>query len=357
MNVASKHLRMADAEALGAFCTSVFAAAGADAASSSALGKALLHGSVHGVDSHGVRLLPHYVTALRGGRLNNTPKPRFTRTRAATGLLDGDHAQGALPTYLAAREAVTLARETGTGAVGIFNSSHFGPAGAYAMEIVASGMIGLVFGNSDAFVRLHDGAARFHGTNPIAMAAPTGAANPWLFDMATSAITYNRVRLSAATGTALPQGVASDAHGRETIDAANADMLAPFGADFGYKGAGLAGMSSVLAAILTGGGLDHELLPMGGPDFSTPRGLGAFVIAIDPEAFVGAQAFIATMGLYLESLRGSPALAGAQVMAPGDREWVEAARRRQYGVPIDGETASAFCDLADRFGLEVPFTD
>ena len=340
---------------LSAFCLAALRAAGADEATAEACRDSMMHGSLHGVDSHGVRLLPHYVQALRGGRLNAAPRPRFERTAAAAGLVHGDNAQGALPTYLAAEQACHLAAAAGVGAVGVRDSSHFGPAGAYAIRIAERGMIGLVFGNSDAFVRLHEGAARFHGTNPIAMAAPVPGSDPWLFDMATSAIPFNRVRLYASTGQLLPDGVASDAAGRDIQTPDAVEMLAPLGGAFGYKGAGLAGMAEILAAVLTGGGLSPDLLPMGGPDFATPRGLGAFVIALDPRAFAGADAIARSMARYLMLLRASPTVEGGRVMAPGDREWAERDRRRQAGIPLDPDTATAFRQLATETGAALPF--
>ena len=33
-----------------------------------------MHASRHGVDSHGVRLAPHYARALRGGRVDGRPR-------------------------------------------------------------------------------------------------------------------------------------------------------------------------------------------------------------------------------------------------------------------------------------------
>ncbi len=342
---------------LRTFCLSVMRATEVQGASAIACADSILHGSLHGVDSHGVRLLPHYVTAWQGGRLNRAPRPRFDRRAPSAGLMHGDHAQGALPAYLAADAACALASECGVGAVGIRDSSHFGPAGAYALRIAQRGAVGLVFGNSDAFVRLHDGAARFHGTNPIAMAAPVAGADPWLFDMATSAIPYNRVRLCASTGQALPDAVASDALGRDTPDPAAVEMLAPLGGAYGYKGAGLAGMAEILSAVLTGGGLSADLLPMGGPDFATPRGLGAFVVALDPAAFAGAEAVARSMARYLDLLRGSPAVPGGRVMAPGDREWAERDRRLRDGIPLDPDTAAAFRDLSRTTGTPLPFDD
>lgn len=357
MSTEQASFRTAVPAALKRFCSDTFSAAGADEASSVALSAALMHASIHGVDSHGVRLLPHYVGALKGGRLNGNPVLHFRQTRSGSGMLNANHAQGALATYRAAEKALGLAKTNGVGAVGVFNSSHFGAAGAYALQICKAGMIGLVFGNSDAFVRLHSGSARFHGTNPIAMATPVGDGDPWLLDMATSAVPFNRVQHFAATGRSLPAGVASDAQGRETLNPSTIEMLAPLGAGFGFKGAGLAGMAQILAAALTGGGLDHELLPMEGPDFETPRALGAFVLAIDPDAFVGAQDMAETMARYVVALRASPAMKGAAVMAPGDREWIEARKRQTEGVPVDLETATALDILAERFGLQSPFSD
>jgi LDH2 family malate/lactate/ureidoglycolate dehydrogenase len=132
-------------------------------------------------------------------------------------------------------------------------------------------------------------------------------------------------------------------------------MLAPLGGGFGYKGAGLAGMAEILAAVLTGGGLSPDLLPMGGPDFATPRGLGAFVLALDPAAFVGAEAMARAIARYLEALRASSAVPGGRVMAPGDREWAERDRRIREGIPLDPDTVAAFRALAVDIGTRLPF--
>jgi len=335
---------------LETFCHAALAAVGADAATARDCTSSIMHGSLHGVESHGVRLLPHYVKALQGGRLNKTPELRFTQTRPGSGLLDGDNAQGARATYAAIDHACDLARVAGVGAVGITQSSHFGPAGAYSLRAAQRGMLALVTCNSDSFVRLHDGAQRFHGTNPISVACPAPE-NPWLLDMATSAVPYNRVELYRSLDRPLPDGVASDATGADTTDPHMADMLAPLGGAFGFKGAALGGVAEVLSAVLTGMGLSADLAPMGGPDFATPRGLGAFVIVLDPDAFAGAGIVQAGVTRYLSLLRASPARPGTTVMAPGDREWAEAARRRAEGVPLDPITATSFADLARTLNL------
>ena len=336
------------------FCRAVFLAAGTDEATADAATRAMMHGSRLGVDSHGVRLLDHYVATMLGGRVNKQPNITVTQSVLAVASLDADHGHGALAAYRAMDKAIELSETCGIGAVSIRNSSHFGPAGAYALAAAEKGYIGAAFCNSDSFVRLHDGAMRFHGTNPIAFAVPVAGQKPWLLDMATSAIPYNRVKLYQSLGRDLPEGVASDIEGHNVRDPAQAEMLAPVGGEFGFKGAALGGLVEILSAVLSGMRLSFDILPMNGPDFSTPRQLGAFVLAMKPGAFVPEDVFTAGMQHYVETLRSSPPREGMRVMAPGDREWVVAEEREKRGVPLDPATREAFARLGERYGLKVP---
>lgn len=342
---------------LDRFCRDALAAAGADQATVDAAARAMMHASRLGVDSHGVRLLPHYATVLVAGRVNPRPAMKMTARFGAVASLDADNGHGALATYTAMEHAVRLAGQSGIGAVAVTRSSHFGPAGAYALAAAEAGFIGLATCNADSIVRLHDGAARFHGTNPIACGAPVRDGRPWLLDMATSAVPYNRVRLYRSLGRPLPSGVASTADGRDTVDAADAEMLAPIGGEYGFKGAGLAGLLEIFSAVLTGATLSVDLQRMAGPDLTTPRNLGAFVMAIRPDAFVDADTFEDGLNRYLERLRASPARTGGRVMAPGDREWAEAEKRDVEGIPLDPVTVADFETLAEKFGLAPPFQD
>jgi LDH2 family malate/lactate/ureidoglycolate dehydrogenase len=341
--------------ALAQFCEAAFLAVGADAETARDATRSMIHGSLHGVDSHGVRLLTYYIDVLAGGEVACAPVLTFKQIKPGTGLLDAGHAQGARATYRALDLAIEMAAVQGIAAVGIQNSSHFGPAGAYAWAAAERGYVALIVANSDSFVRLHDGAERFHGTNPIAVGVPTGEANPWLLDMATSAVPYNRVELYRSLGVELPVGVASDTAGEDVLDPSLVAMLAPVGGAFGFKGAALGGVAEIFSAALTGMRLSPEIPFMGGENHSEPREMGAFVIVMDPEGFVGGVMLRAIMQRYLAALRSSPPRTGCRVLAPGDREWEEAARRRVEGVPLDPVTVEGFEGLAARFGLALPW--
>ncbi|SCY19002.1 Malate/lactate/ureidoglycolate dehydrogenase, LDH2 family [Microvirga guangxiensis] len=319
--------------------------AGADEASAAAAARAMMHASRLGIDSHGVRLTPFYAECLRSGQINGSPAFTIKRTAAGTSMLDADHGLGHAAAYAGMEEACRIAKESGVGAVGITHSTHYGAAGAYALAGAEAGFIALSTTNADSLVAFHGGKTRFHGTNPIAAAAPVRGSRPWLLDMATSAIPYNRILLFRSLERELPDQVTADIHGEPTRNPHLAEILTPLGgADFGFKGAGLAGLVTILSAVLTGATPDHLVVPMG--DGHTERhDIGHFCLAIDPERFVGRETYDLLMQQYLAGLRGSPAKAGAQVLAPGDREWQTMEKRDRTGIPVDPDTVR-FLDLA-----------
>jgi len=98
------------------FCRKVFLAAGTDEATADAATRAMMHGTRHGIDSHGVRLLGHYVKGLTEGRLNPRPQIAVASNLGAIASLDADNAHGALATYTAMAHASRLAVDFGIGA-------------------------------------------------------------------------------------------------------------------------------------------------------------------------------------------------------------------------------------------------
>ncbi|GBR18357.1 Ldh family oxidoreductase [Asaia spathodeae] len=304
--------------------------------------RALMHASCLGTDSHGVRLIGYYVDMLNNGGVNKRPLRRFEQTAPATGRLDADYGLAHASSYRAMNEAVALARHAGIGAVTVHHSTHYGAGGAYALAAAEQGFVSLVLSNSDPAVALAGGRAPFHGTNPIAMGAPVRNRQPWLLDMATSSIPFNRVKLYRSLGLPLPPEVALNEEGHPTLDAMQARFLQPLGGmAYGHKGAALAGMVTILSAILAGADPDPVMISTAeaqkGPK---PQNVGHIMVAFDPARFIGQEAFEAEMERYLDVLRNSPpAEADVPVCAPGDKEWEEASKRAELGIPVDPDTA------------------
>ena len=124
------------------------------------------------------------------------------------------------------------------------------------------------------------------------------------FSTATSSIPWNRV---GSTGRpARPADRHCHQHGRtRRRRSAEAEILASWRRVW-VQGAGLAGVAEIFSAVMTGMHISPDLMSMDDPDLSTPRQLGAFIIAFDPTAFVTGAVFSAGMEHYLVSLRDSP---------------------------------------------------
>src|SRR6202035_1126462 len=84
----------ASADQIREFASNALIAAGTEAEAAESVANALTETSLRGVDSHGIRLLLHYVKVVQGGRINPKPRLSFTKTGLATGIVDGDDGFG-----------------------------------------------------------------------------------------------------------------------------------------------------------------------------------------------------------------------------------------------------------------------
>jgi len=333
---------------LSDFAHKALRAAGADEASAEGCARAMLHASLLGVDSHGIRLLPFYVECLRSGLVKGDPKIAVTKLRAAAARVDADGGLAHEPTYRAVAVACDLAKGAGIGLAAVLHSTHFGAAGAYALAGAEARYHCFVVCNSGAFVAPFDGAKALHGTNPIAYAAPAVAGrDPFLLDMATSAIPWNRLLLSRTLKQPLPPDVAVDVAGNYTTDAEAGQMLAPLGGPrYGYKGAGLAGMIEIMSAALTGMRFGFELDGAALGDTE----LGHIVIAIDPGLFGESTDTAARVAAYIDATQ---ALSGnGRIVHPaGGPQWLNKAEREADGIPIPDALRDELNRMARGLGL------
>src|SRR5438552_7862354 len=152
--------------------------------------------------------------------------------------------------------------------------------------------------------------------------------------------------LCRTEGLKLPAGVALDAEGRYTTDPHQAVCLAPFGGvEFGYKGAGLAGMAEVLGGALTGMRLGTE---QSGITLGDTK-VGHFVMAIDPQTFIAEALFGERIAAYLDSFAREPG-----TMPAGGPEWANRRNREANGIPLPDGLYAELKAAADIAG--VPFS-
>jgi ureidoglycolate dehydrogenase (NAD+) len=290
--------------------------------------------SLRGIDSHGIRLLPHYIAGVQGGRLNPAPDMTFTQNASAVAIVDADHTFGHAAGMKGIRHAIELAKDTGIGAVGVKNSSHCGAMSFFAHEAARNDMIGLAFTHATPRVKSPGSTRSFFGNNPVCLVAPMQGEEPFCFDAATTSITFNAVKAAAAAGQTMPPNLIADKDGRMTTDPTEAEQLMPIG---DYKGFGLSMMVDILCALLTGMPAGNQVSKMFGESMSKKREIGHFFCAMNIAAFTDPASFSERLKETADAVRVEPALDPAKpVMVPGDPEKTAWAKRSQEGVPVPG---------------------
>jgi len=83
-----------------------------------------IQANLHGVDSHGVVRLPHYLERIRRGSIKAQPQVRVTKLAAACTRVDGDDGLGHVVMFRAAEEALALARESGACGMRLYVEDH-----------------------------------------------------------------------------------------------------------------------------------------------------------------------------------------------------------------------------------------
>ena len=312
----------------------------------------LVQASLRGVDSHGVRLLPHYLRALEAGRLNPGPTYQFERTAPATGTLDGDHTFGHAAGAEGMERATELARESGMGAVAVHNSSHFGAAAYFSLMAAHQQMIGLSFTHADSLMLTHGGNRPYFGTNPICFAAPCADEEPFCLDMATTTVTWNKVLRVAAEGGPVPEGWGVDVHGNDVQEPQRLAALHSIG---GYKGFGLGMMIEVLCGVLTGMPFGRRITRMYADPIEQRRNLGHFFIALNIESFIPLDQFKNDLQRMMNEVRTEPARdVSTPIQTAGDPEKRAQIERQKIGIEISSTELEELSGLAIRWGLSFP---
>lgn len=346
--------RPTPAEALRVFVARVLGATGVPDDDARAVARLMVEADLLGHDTHGLFRLRQYVNRLRDGGTNPAARPRVLRETAATALVDGDNGLGHLAMAMATDLAMTKARATGIGWVGVRGNNHAGPAALYVRPQAAAGMIGLCAAVGSAnHVAPWGGADLLLGTNPIAIGAPSGGPDPFVLDMATTVAAMGKIKTLIQRGEPMPEGWMVGRDGRPLTDPARHKdgLLLPIG---GPKGYGLSVAIGLLAGVLNGAAFGADVVDFTS-DTASPTNTGQFVAAIDIAAFMDPDDFAATAARVFAELRAATPLPGHDpVRLPGEGRETARREREAEGITLHPALRSALEDLAREFDLTLP---
>lgn len=347
------------------FMTAVFEKMGVPTEDARLCADVLLESDRRGIESHGCnRFKPIYIDRIKSGILNPVTKIDILKETPTTAVLDANDGMGMVASKKAMDMCIEKAHKYGMGMVAVRNSSHYGIAGYWTGLAAKENMIGISGTNARPSVAPTFGVENMLGTNPLTFSMPTDEPFPFTLDCATSVIQNGKIEYYARINHDTPKGLVISREGEELTDSAEIlkkirsqqAALAPLGGfgetTGGYKGYGYSTVVEILSAALQSG---LFLKALDGKDEEgkiRPYHLGHFFIAIDTEAFMGAEAFKKTCGDILRDLRGSEKAPGQErIYTAGEKEYDVWMYRKDKGVPVSEAVQKEFIGLRDEFGL------
>lgn len=347
------------------FMTAVFIKLGVPEDDARLCSDVLLESDRRGIESHGCnRFKPIYIDRIKAGILNPVTKIDILKETPTTAVLDANNGMGMVASKKAMDICIEKTHTYGMGMVAVRNSSHYGIAGYWASMATKENMIGITGTNARPSIAPTFGVENMLGTNPLTFGMPTDEPFPFMLDCATSIIQNGKIEYYARIGKDVPAGMVVGRDGSEMTDSAQIlkdirsqkAALAPLGGlgelFAGYKGYGYATVVEILSAALQSGIFLKALEGKDENGQPKPYQLGHFFIAIDTEAFMGADAFKKTCGDILRDLRASEKAPGQErIYTAGEKEYEVWLERKDKGVPMAEAIQREFIQLRDEYGL------
>jgi len=321
----TSRITLSEARSLAARALS---AAGANPEMAVRTAEALVAAEAEGQGGHGLSRVAMYAGFLREGRADGAAVPHLAAERGGAALVDARNGLAYPALHMAEAEAAARAEAHGVAFIAVTNSHHAGAMALPVRRLAQKGLVALAFTNSPYAMPVPGGRRPLLGTNPVAAAFPRRDAAPMVVDLALSEVARGKIMVAAKEGRAIPEGWALDAEGQPTTDpkaALDGAMLAMGGT----KGAALALVVELLCVALGGAAFAFEADSFFAPSSQPPR-LGHAILAIDPGALAGREAFLDRMEALVMAMLGD-----VGVRLPGARRdgLMEAAERDGIAVP------------------------
>ena len=293
----------------------------------------LVWANLHGIDTHGVRnLKQYYVAQLEEGLIKPDAKIEVEHETPISARVNAGGGLGLAAACWGMRRAIDKAQESGSGFVSMNTSNHLGASGYFARKAVEHDMIGVSMTgyflpqNAEKGLLPTFGITPMLSTNPLSVSFPTEEEPPFLLDMATSIVPYNRIQLMKEAGKPIPIGWALDQDrpavmNEEPSPEAHGHFFKsddPSETDTGYA----------------------------------QRADAHFFGAIRLDLFRSAKDFKRGLDAMIRTIHSFPAEPGKErVLYPGEIEYETSQRRRREGIPIPGPIAADLRVLSKKYDL------
>lgn len=332
-------------ERLEILAATILQAAGTPTDIAAYVAAALVESNLRGVDSHGVALIPWYLDEIAQGTIRPDGRPSTEKETPTMAVVRGNASFGIFALGHAMELAIQKAKASQVAAVGLIDCPHTGRLGRFVEAAANRDLFAMVIGGGGhrlwATVAPHGGAKPILGTNPFALGLPGGRFGPVVVDIATSAVSWSKLRVYRAKKQPVPIGWILDKDGRPSTnveDFYHGGMQVPAG---GHKGYGLALLAEVIGDSLLG----------------EPREFSWLVITIDIGGFRPVADYLESCETCLQKVKDIPPAPGFdEVLLPGERGARTERERRENGIPVPKEIWQQIREVAQRVGVDTQST-
>jgi len=340
------------AEKLNQIVVKILTNAGSNSKEAEIVASHLVQSNLLGHDSHGVGMVPIYVSNISDGSLIPNQHVVKVREDMAMQVFDGQRGYGQRIASEVMQSAIANCRQNGLTVAAVRNVHHVGRVGAYGEQGLAAGLISIHFVNVVGYGRIapHGGRDGRLGTNPMCIAIPgTKETEPILLDMASSKLPVGKVRVALEAGVSVGDDNLLDADGNPTNDPHTIyneppGALLPVGS---YKGYGIALCCEVLAGALCGGGTVQN---RDGKTGGVINNMLTFLV--DPERLVDLDWMHREIDAIVRHVKASPPVDPKEpVRIAGDPERETWKQRKAEGIPLSSGSWQALCKAAEKVGV------
>ncbi len=359
MTTVTSDYRLASESNLKHFVAAILGTTGVAPEDAAIVADVLVASDLRGIESHGVaRLESFYVSRLRGGQMEKSPRVTTVRETDTSILVDAGNGLGHPVAKRTMETVIAKAKEHGAAFGAVRNSNHYGIAGYYAMLGLEHDLIGMASTNTVRFGAPTYGKDMMLGTNPLAYAIPAKNEPAFVLDFATTTVPRGKLEVYNRKEKPLNPGWAIDSGGAETTSAQAAltGALLPLGGlgvdNGGHKGFGLGLLVDIFCGVLSGGkfGTD-EPQPTDGP---VPGAISHWFSAFRIDGFRDAEAFKTDMDRELRDFKNSAKAPGHdRIYVAGEIEYEKTLEHRKNGIPVHVKVWDGLEKLAADLG--VPF--
>lgn len=333
------------------YVKAIWVHAGSTATEAQLVADHLVEANLTGHDSHGIGMIPRYVTSLAEGMLQLNTHAVLARDVGAVLTVEGGQGFGQVVAHEAMQFGIERAQKLGVAAVGLRNAHHIGRIGHWAEQCARAGLVSFHFANvaGNPFVAPSGGMDRRIGTNPFCAAFPREGKPPLVLDFATAGIAVGKTRVAYNKGETVPPGNLIDHQGLPTVEPkvmyeAPLGSLLCFG---GHKGYGLAAMCEIFGGALSGGFTTHQRTLIENSAILNSM----LSVIVDPRAFDAPDAQ-AEADAFVDWVKASPLAPGVeQIYVPGEPELARRAERQADGIPVDPTTWRQISEAALHVGM------